>query len=187
MDDETKKKDLGEMDLRSGIENEMIGLVEYLNSIEDPSSDNYKEALKSTLDLGNLWVNINRLRLEEQKITFEHNDKVDQRALDEKRLALDDRRVTFEHDDKSAQRALDEKLKELELQYKSEETVSLNQISNREKWIKIIAEAGKIAIPAACYIAMGILGWANENHPIRPHVITSGTTKQTNGNLTRLF
>lgn len=155
-EDQSKEKDV-----LGGLEDEFIGLVEFLNNQEDPTSENYAAALKATIAVGNLWGDLNKIKLEERKTDLEYQDK-------------------------QAQREHERKIKEAEYQIKQLEVVDMSKMRGKD-WAQICVDTGKTVLPLLTLVGITVLGWSNENHPIKPLITTSGTTRQATGILGRFI
>lgn len=166
-EDQSKDKDV-----LGGLEDEFIGLVEFLNNQEDPTSENYATALKATMAVGNLWGDLNKIKLEEIKANLEYRDRKEQREHEWK-IKEAELKAKKEADDTAYQ------IKQLEI-------VDMSKMRGKD-WAQICVDTGKTVLPLLTLVGITVLGWSNENHPIKPLITTSGTTRQATGILSRFI
>lgn len=179
-----------EVTLREGIEDELNGLVQYLASTEDPTSDKYRTALDATIALGTMWNNMCKIKCEERKATLESEDREAQRKHEWK---MKEAELQMKEAELKAKKEADEKafeIKQMEIKAKKEadetayqikqlEIIDMNKVHAKD-WLDSALKLTATILPPAALIGTCIIGWANENNPVKPLILTSATTRQTN-------
>lgn len=184
-----ENEDVKEVTVMEGIEDELAGLVKYLTEVEDPTSDNYRTALDGTIALGTMWNNMCKIKCEEKKLQLESEDREAQRKHEwkMKEAELQMKEAELRAKKEADAKAFEMKAAELRAKKESDETayqikqleiIDMNKIHAKD-WIDSALRLTGTVLPPLALLGTCIVGWANENNPVKPLILTSATTRQT--------
>lgn len=176
MEDETKKMRGPEGTVEGKLEDEIWELIDYAKDLS-PDTPEYDKSVHHIITLYDSWI-------AGAKVGNEYQDREEARKheMKLKEMELQDRESARIHEMAMKKMEIDAKrdADRMAYQIKQFEVIDANQMKSRD-WLQAALDVGKIVAPLGTLIGVTLLGWRNENNPIKPLMITSNTTRQSTG------
>ena len=153
-----KKYEAEEGTVEHLIEDELFRAFASIDNL-DPSSEEYTRAVNNIDKLHSLWM-------DEEKVGLEYADRIQARSheLNLEQMKIDAKKVS---DD-------------TEYQIKRLEVIEMHKVKGKDV-AQMAIDFAKTVIPIGALVGITVLGWHNENNPIKPLMVTSNTTRNSTG------
>lgn len=178
--DNAKKYESEEGTVERLIEDEIFRAFDQIKSA-NPQTPEYAKAINSIGRLHSMWM-------DEEKLGLDYADRVHAREheLDMEKLKINAKKesddITHKNNVKLEQMKIDAKKESDDTAYqiKRLEVIEMHKIDGKDI-AQFAMDLAKTVIPIGALVGITVLGWHNENNPIKPLMVTSNTTRNSTG------